>query len=325
VQRAFDLWYELEQLTDQHLLTPCRCLSLGPANGQMIQSLEACVREHHLPAQRLTAAEIRRLFPPFHLPDHYVGILEDQAGFLAVEACVWAQLTVARLLGAQLRLNEPVLHWHAHDNGFRVITPQGSYCAPRLIICAGAWTHRLLRQWNIPLAVMRQVMLWFDVGTRRRAFRRDQFPIFIAETPRGSFYGLPAIDSLGLKVAQHYGAPEVPDPELVQRQTTPADVVAVRHFLDEFLPGLGSTTQAHTCLYTVTPDRHFIIDRLPANQASLVIAAGFSGHGFKFAPVVGQILADLVSDGQTHWNLQLFRMHRFWPPGSLHPQDLKAS
>lgn len=310
VRRAFDRWYELEQLTGQHLLTSCPCLNLGPADGAMIRSLTACVRLHQLPARTLDAAEICRIFPPFHLPEHYTGILEDQAGFLAVEDCVAAQLAAARRAGAQLHLDEPVMQWEVEEGHFRIVTSPNVYYTARLVVTAGAWAARLLRRWNLPLGVLRQVMLWFDVGPRACDFRRDRFPIFIAETPAGDFYGLPAIDPRGLKAARHYGAPELPDPDVVDRQITPEDSLHVRRFLDDFLPGLGAVTEAQTCLYTVTPDRHFLIDRL-TDDPPLVVAAGFSGHGFKFAPVVGEILADLVLDGQTPWDISLFRVQRF--------------
>ncbi|MCS7270873.1 MAG: N-methyl-L-tryptophan oxidase [Gemmataceae bacterium] len=317
VQRAFEGWYELEQLTGRHLLTACPCLSLGPADGPMMDSLQQSIRYHQLHAEVLSSDEIRRRYPPWQLPEHYQGILENQAGILAVEDCIWAQLTAARTAGADVHTDEPVHHWHANGSAYIVRTALQTYSAPFVVITAGAWATRLLAHWRLPLKVMRQVMLWFDVGPRRRDFRRDRFPIFIAETPTGDFYGLPALDSLGLKVAQHYGAPELADPDAVCRQTTPEDAVPVRHFVDQFLPGLGAVSHMQVCLYTVSPDRHFVVDRLASPSASaspVVIAAGFSGHGFKFAPVIGEILADLTLNGTTAWNIHLFRAERFNSP-----------
>ncbi len=160
---------------------------------------------------------------------------------------------------------------------------------------------------------MRQVPLWF--GTQDdRLFRRDVFPIFIAETPEGEFYGLPAIDSNGVKVARHYGAPELSGPTAIDRTATEADEVPVRHFLRDHIPTAdGPRRRAAVCIYTLTPDRHFIIDRHP-DHANVAIAAGFSGHGFKFSSVVGEILADLTETGRTALPIELFRIGRFGDP-----------
>jgi sarcosine oxidase len=311
VRRAFTLWYDLEQVTGRHLLTSCPCLNVGPPQGILIPALEATVKQHQLPAQKLTAAEIRQQFPPLQVPEHYQGLLENQAGFLAVEDCVAAQIEAARRSGADIHLNEAVLDWQREHDTYLITTTAGLYRTARLVIAAGAWATQLLRRLHIPLTVMRQVMLWFDVGKRRADFRRDRFPIFIAETSKGEFYGLPAIDPLGLKVARHYGAPELPDPDTVSWQTSDEDDIPVRHFVDEFLPGLGEITHRQVCLYTLTPDRHFVVDLEQTGGASLAIAAGFSGHGFKFAPVIGEILADLVTTGSTSHSIELFRMSRF--------------
>ncbi|MBA2226494.1 MAG: N-methyl-L-tryptophan oxidase [Thermogemmata sp.] len=311
VRRAFLLWYDLEQITGRRLLTPCQCLNLGPTDGTLIPALRVTVQQHQLPARLLSATEIRQQFPPLRVPEHYQGLLEDQAGFLAVEDCVAAQIEAALKAEANIHLNEPVQDWQLDRDTYLVTTAAAAYRAKRLVITAGAWATRLLRRLQIPLTVMRQVMLWFDVEKRRCDFRRDRFPIFIAETAYGDFYGLPAIDPLGVKVAQHYGAPEYADPDAISWQTSDDDATPVRCFVDEFLPGLGKITQMQVCLYTLTPDRHFVVDLEQTAHTSLAIAAGFSGHGFKFAPVIGEILADLVTTGSTPYNIDLFRLSRF--------------
>jgi sarcosine oxidase len=157
---------------------------------------------------------------------------------------------------------------------------------------------------------MRQVVLWLG-PTQPALFRRDRFPVFIIDTPGGVFYGLPALDERGLKVARHYGADELPEPEAVERTLSPTDEAPVRGFVRAYLPaGDGPCRAASVCLYTLTPDRHFLIDHHP-DADQVVLAAGFSGHGFKFAPVVGEILADLVEKGRTEWPIELFRVDRF--------------
>ena len=191
-----------------------------------------------------------------------------------------------------------------------VQTAKGRYAAARLVLTAGPWAGELLARHGAVLRVMRQVPCWFGTSDDRR-FAHDRFPIFIAETPIGAFYGLPAIDSNGVKVAQHYGAPELGDPSSIDRTATAADEEQVRSFLHRFLPSAnGPRRHASVCIYTLTPDRHFILDRHP-EHANVAIATGFSGHGFKFASVVGEIMADLVESGRTAAPIELFRIGRF--------------
>ena len=152
--------------------------------------------------------------------------------------------------------------------------------------------------------------MWFRPGEPRE-FRRDRFPVFIAETAAGHFYGMPMIDANGPKIARHYGAPELASPDAIVREFTADDEAPVRQFIAAHLPGAdGPLTRSSVCTYTLTPDRHFILDRHPAHS-QVAIAAGFSGHGFKFAPVVGEILADLATDGRTTHPIARFALGRF--------------
>jgi len=311
VRRAFQGWYELEQRQGIHLLTSCPCLTLGPPQGELITGVRRSAAEHGLPIEELTADEVTRRYPAFRLDTgaELTGVVEHTAGFLYVDACVSAMAEEARRLGATLRDNETVLGWEQAAGEVVVHTTAGCYTANKLVVTAGPWAGRLLGAWGASLRVMRQVVQWLEPADAA-LFRRDRFPIFIADTPGGVFYGLPAVDRRGLKVAQHYGAPELPGPEAVQRTLSPADEQQVRGFISTYLPGSdGPCRAASVCLYTLTPDRHFIIDRHP-DAAEVVLATGFSGHGFKFAPVVGEILADLVEIGQTAWPIELFRIAR---------------
>jgi sarcosine oxidase len=198
-------------------------------------------------------------------------------------------------------------------NGAEVTTDRGTYRAAKLVVTAGAWATKLLADVGVPLRVMRQVLTWFDVGSRADEFRRDRFPVFLADVPGGPFYGLPAIDRFGLKVARHYHAPELPDPDGVNWDATPEDESAVRAFLNGYVPGVGRLTKAQVCMYTVTPDKHFVIDVHPAHP-QVSVACGFSGHGFKFASAVGEILADLAGTGRTRHDIGPFRAGRFAAP-----------
>ncbi|HXD89029.1 MAG TPA: N-methyl-L-tryptophan oxidase [Urbifossiella sp.] len=310
LRRAWVRWYELEQRTGQHLLTECPCLNIGPEDGELVQGVRAAAAEHKIAIKNMTAAEIARR-TPFRFTDGFSGVLERQAGFLHVEKCVQAHIDSAIALGADIRAEEPVKEWHADGSEVVVATERGEYRAEKLVIAAGAWATRFLADIGVPLKVMRQVMLWIDVADNPYMFRRDRFPIFIADTPAGSFYGLPAIDNYGLKIARHYGAKELSNPDKVNWDATTDDVPPVRAFLDRHLLGAaGQVTNGQVCMYTVTPDKHFVIDVHP-RFPRVAVACGFSGHGFKFSSVIGEVLADLVEHGETSHNISMFKASRF--------------
>jgi sarcosine oxidase len=310
VRQAYERWYDLEQRQGIHLLTTCPCLSVGPPDGELVQGVRRSAAEHSLQVENLDAAALRQRYPDFHFGDDYTAVVEPTAGFLYVEDCVKAHVREAERLGAVVHVGEPVKSWRADGDGVEVVTAAGRYSAARLVLTAGPWARGLLERVGAKLTVMRQVPLWFATSDDR-LFRRDVFPVFIAETPEGHFYGIPLLDGDGVKVARHYGAPELRDPSLIDRTPTDADEVPVRRFLRAHLPAAdGPCRRASVCIYTLTPDRHFIIDRHP-DHANVAIAAGFSGHGFKFASVVGEILADLVETGTTMLPIDLFRIGRF--------------
>lgn len=311
VRRAFARWYELEQATGRHLLTECPCLNVGPPNSEHVAGVRASVRAHALESEELSGAEINRRYPAFNFPADYVGIVERAAGFLYVEDCVRAHCDAALSLGALIRANEPVLSWRADANGAEVTTAQNTYRAAKLVITAGAWATKLLAGLGVPLKVMRQTLHWFGGGNIEGMFLRDRFPIFIADVPNGPFYGLPAIDQYGVKVARHYNAPELPNPDGVNWTVTGADSAPVRYFLDNSTwGGFSVETKSEVCMYTVTPDHHFVIDVHP-ELPNVSVACGFSGHGFKFASAVGEVLADLADTGRTNHDIGLFRATRF--------------
>jgi sarcosine oxidase len=310
VRRAFEKWYDLEQRQGVHLLTSCGCLSIGRADSEMILGVRRSAREHGLAIEELSPAELRQRFPQFRFEKEFAAVLERSAGFLYVEECVQAHIREAKRFGAVFHEGETVRRWKVTAFGVEVRTNKGRYSAAKLVLTAGPWAVRLLADRGASLTVMRQVPMWF--GTRDDAmFRRDVFPLYIADTPEGYFYGFPVLDANGAKVAQHYGAPELSNPAEIDREVTPRDEGPLREFLRAHLPDAdGPRRRAAVCIYTLTPDRHFVIDLHPAHP-NVAVAAGFSGHGFKFASAVGEALADLADEGRTKLPISMFRADRF--------------
>lgn len=310
VQRAFERWYDLEQRSCRHLLTECPCLSIGPADGEVVRGVLESARRHKLDVESLSATGLARRYPQFQFDHRFVGVLERDAGFLYVEDCVRAQLEQAQLLGATLKSEEPVVQWSSNGQTVTVSTSKGAYQASSLVLTAGPWSAKMMAELGRCLRVMRQTMLWFGVDGADE-FRRDRFPIYLVDLPEGPFYGLPAIDGRGIKVARHYGAPELNSPEEIDRKVLQSDEGPVRGFLESHIPkAAGPLRYVQTCIYTLSPDRHFVIDRHPA-YPNVAFAAGFSGHGFKFASVVGEILADLAESESPSRSIDLFRCARF--------------
>jgi sarcosine oxidase len=315
LRRAYERWYDLEQRQELHLFTECGCLSIGRPDGDLVPGVRRAAEIHQLPIEELGPADLRRRYSAFHFGDGYEAVLERDAGFLAVEECVRAFIREAQRLGADIRANEPVLSWQATGHGVVVRTAQQEYRADRLVITAGAWAAAVLRDLGLPLTVSRKVLLWFGTSDDR-LFRRDVFPVYMAEMPEGFFYGFPVVDRLGHKVARHDSIAPIDNPASLDRSVSAADEAECRPFVRAYLPAAdGPLRQGKVCMYTLTPDHHFVIDVHPAHP-QVAIAAGFSGHGFKFASAVGLILADLAEQGQTDLPIGMFRMGRFGIPRS---------
>jgi glycine/D-amino acid oxidase-like deaminating enzyme len=236
------------------------------------------------------------------------AVFEHNAGYLQVESCVLAHVQEATKLGAEVRSGEAVLGWRADGSGVVVTTDKDSYAAARLILTPGAWAPSLLRDLGIRFEVRRKSLFWYEAPLVYGA--AQGCPIFLHETPAGVFYGYPQIDHFGLKVAEHSGGQSVTDPLTVNREIDPQDRQRVEEFLDGYLPGVSRTLQKHVvCLYTMSPDGHFIVDRHP-HHPQVAFVAGLSGHGFKFAGVLGEILTELTLDGRTHAPIGFLASHR---------------
>jgi sarcosine oxidase len=306
VQRAFELWRELERTSGAALLRCTGGLMIGAPGSTLVAGALRSARLHGLEHALLSADDIRARFPALHPESAMAGVWEPRAGILSAELCVSAQLRQAQRHGATLRLDEPVQRWHADGDGLAVVSAQGRYRARQLILSAGAWVNTLLANSPLPVRVERQALHWFAPARDAGAFSPERCPIHLWQFDgQRFFYGFPDLGA-GVKLAFHHGG-EITDAADVRRDVAPDEVSAVRAALRRFVPAAdGPCLSSAVCLYTNAPDEHFWIDRHPAHS-NVWVASACSGHGFKFAPVIGEILADLVQRKQPRFDLGLFR------------------
>jgi len=296
LRRAWELWRELERASGEHLLTETGGLYAGPPDGQLVLGALDSARSHRLDHEVLDTRTLRERYPLFAWLEGWTGVFERQAGWLAPERCIETHLRLAERAGATFRFEEPIERWGSTFDGIRVTTRSGSYEAKQLVITAGAWTAKLVPSLASQLSVERSVLFWFEPRAERDAFAR--LPVYIVEDTDRIFYGFPYIEGQGVKVAGlHFGDPA--DPDTLDRTPSADDEERVRGWLRRRVPlANGERRDAKVCMYTNTVDSHFVIDNL-LEDSNVVVASACSGHGFKFASVIGEILADLVLDGET--------------------------
>ena len=319
---SYRLWEELEQQTGSQLKVETGLLEAGPVDGVVVLGVLAAAAQHRLDVERLTAAEVAARWPAFRLrgepgaEEELVGVFERRAGLLYVEKCVDACLAEAKRHGAELLTGVEVLDWTSGAD-IVVRTTAGEFRAARLVVAAGAWSASLLSSLGVPLEVRRKSQMWFKGpaagrnSTTSSTAAADGGPCFLFELAHGVFYGLPAIDERGLKAAEHSGGDVVANPLTVDRTLQLVESERVDEFLHAHLPSVETPCRAHAvCLYTMSPDEHFIVDRHPSDPR-IAFAAGLSGHGFKFTPVLGQALAELATEGVTCQPTAFLSLGRF--------------
>ena len=309
VQRAYELWQELGDDSKRTLLGISGGLMLGSREGSLVGGALRSAEAYELPHEVLDAKTVRERYPAFELGDEHVAVWEPRTGSLLPEACIEAQLERAALRGARLRFDEPVRTWSADAHGVEVQTDQGAYRAAKLVLCSGPWVGEMLQDLNLPLSVSRQPLFWYeprDVGL----LEAPRFPAYIWEHEPGRyFYGFP-LRAGEAKVAFHMpggrGSEGDPWGEIRAGEEAPLTQVLERH-----MPAVpGRLSRAVVCRYTNLPDAHFLIDVHP-QYANVVVASICSGHGFKFSPTMGEILADLATTGETRFDIGLFGIERY--------------
>lgn len=308
--RAYELWAGLAADSGRDVYRMTGGLFLGPPDCLTVAGSLRASREWGLPHDLLDGEEVRARFPNFTPHPGDVALYEANAGFARPELTVRAHLDLAEKAGATLRFGADVLDWSESSGGVTVRTSGETFTAGQLVICPGAWAPQLLAEFGIPITVERQVLYWLDPVGGTASF--VDHPIFIDENASGAqIYGFPAIDGPrgGVKVAFFRKGVEC-TPETIDRTVHDHEVREMRDRVAELLPALdGPCVHSATCMYANTPDQHFVIARHPDSER-VTVACGFSGHGFKFVPVVGEILADLAISGATAHPISLFDPRR---------------
>ncbi len=310
IQRAYELWEQLEDESGRDLFLQSGGVMVGPPDSTLVTGAELSARMHDLPYERLSPAEVTNRFPALTPAEDTIAIWDSRAGILFPEDCVRSHLDIARSNGADLRFDEPVESWEPDGDGVSVRTASGEYSAGKLLLSAGAWIPSLMNGLRLPLVVERQVLVWFEPKANPGHFAADRCPIFLWDHGQDRhFYGFPNMGT-GVKVAlMHQG--EDTEVDSLDREVSQRDEDAVRAMLELYLPSAnGPALSAQVCMFTNTPDTHFLVDFHPEAPQAL-IASPCSGHGFKFASAIGEILAELLADGRSKLNIDLFRLDRF--------------
>ena len=329
VRRAYDLWDELAETIGKPLFRQTGALTLGVEGASMVRGVLASAHEHDIDVEVLDASELQSRYPAIETTDDLVGVLEKRGGMIDIDTALNGQLDQAARHGAELHFDEPVDRWLPDEmddveSPITIHTAKGAYGAERMVVTAGAWNAGLVGKLNLPLLVTRQVMFWFEPRRNPEQFQAGALPFWMWERgPQDFAYGFPDIGK-GFKLGHHQPLDEV-DPSGYDREIHEADEANVRRWLERTFPDVGGRMlRAETCLYTNTPDAHFLIDIHP-KRPNIVLASACSGHGFKFSPAIGEALADLSMLRETEHDLGLFSVERFMDPNAVLTPAVKPS
>lgn len=317
LERSYAKWKELEAETGAQVYYKTGLAYFGAQDDAFLKVVKESSEKYKIPVNRLSAEECSRKYPQFKVPSAFQRLEEPEAGFVTPERSVLLYTEQAIRKGAVIRTKEKVLEWKRTGGTVTVKTNAGTYEAKKLIITAGPWAAKMISGYSTKLTITRQAVAWVK-PKKWDDFVLGKFPCWIFETNGFDFYGFPILPvgsfggPTGLKLALHYPGGDVTDPDKVNRDTKAADQKVLVDFLKEFIPGGYEDILAmKTCLYTNSPDSNFIIDFLPGYDKDVAIATGFSGHGFKFASVVGEIMSDLAINGSTVQPIGFLNANRF--------------
>jgi sarcosine oxidase len=314
LRRTYQLWDELEKEAGKKLFYQTGSIDMGAEDSMVFAgSLQSCL-EHDLEHEVLDSKTLNRRFPGYQMPPEIMAVFQPQGGLLVPERCIVAHTEIAQKHGATLHTNEKVQGWDIlPDERVQVTTDQGTYTAEKLVICSGAWTSKLVPTLTKKAVPERQVLIWLETK-KPEWFTPEQFPVWNALVDEGHYYGFPEFNptgtTAGMKYGRYHHLEEVVDPDTVDRETYPEDEAMLRAFGERYFPeGAGKTLSMKACMFTNTADDHWILDTLP-DMPQVSIAAGFTGHGFKMASVIGEIMADLAQEGTTRHDIDLHQFNR---------------
>ena len=310
VQRAYECWRALEEESGATVFRQTGGLMLGAPDSDVVSGALLSARQHGLTHEVITSDEVRHRYPAFRPRESDVGVVEPRAGMLAPEVAIGAFMDVAKRDGAHVRSDEAMLSWRAVGDGVEVTTTRAAYSADKLVLTVGAWSGKVLAELGVPFVPQRNVLYWFEPAANAAFFTPEKFPIFLQDLDGGlTLYGFPDTGD-GVKVALHHHGDEV-DPDTLRRTVSHEEIAFMRALLAQYMPDVnGVLRDAAACMYTNVPDNHFVIDWHPAHR-NVVVASPCSGHGFKFASALGEVLASMVVGATVSFDTSLFSLARF--------------
>lgn len=310
LRRSFELWRELETLAGERLLVVTGSIDASLPNEHVFAGSKKSCLEHGLAHEVLSSKDLSRRFPGYRLPKDFKAVFQPDGGFLLAERCVVAHVNAALALGAEVRAQERVLDWAPKGRGYELRTDRGRYETERLVIAAGPWAGKLAPELANFAVPERQVLAWFQ-PLRPERYTPAAFPVFNMRVKEGAFYGFPIYGIPGFKLGRYHHLEQTADPDDMDREPHPEDEAVLRDCTEKYFPdAAGNTMTLKACLFTNSPDEHFILDTLPKHPR-VAVGAGFTGHGFKFCSVIGEVLADLAMDAGSRHDLELFKLNRF--------------
>lgn len=311
VRRAYKFWREIETRTGRNLLHITGSIDAGPPESEVFNGSRRSCETHGINYETLTGSDVNERFPGYDIPTHHRAVYQPDGGFLVPEQCIIAYVEAAQAEGAEIRARESVADFTSLSNGgIRVTTSKGTYEADKVVLTAGAWARQFLPDFEEQVVPVRQVLAWLQPD-EPEYFEPSNFPVFVHSTEESHYYGFPQHDVPGFKFGKFNHLSEIVDPDEMNREPRSDDEELLRSYARRYFPnGAGPTMRLSTCMFTNTPDEHFILDTLP-DHPQITVGAGFSGHGFKFASAIGEILADLAIAGETDYDINLFSIDRF--------------
>lgn len=310
-KESLSLWRELEEISGKVLFQQVGALTVGHENSEFVTEAIKSSINNGLAYVEMNANMIRERWPGIEIPDDYFGCFDPEAGFLFSEECIQTYKEEAIKLGTDVIENQAVVEIDLKDEDVTVFTASTDYTAAKLVVTAGAWFPKLLQSLELPIKPLRKTIGWFK-PTVEKLYRED-FPCFIFDTDTiGHYYGFPDFDGGGVKLGRMDLGYDC-DPDTVNREfgAYEDDEGDIRNFLEHFLPGAaGELVKGAASMFAMTPDEDFIVDIHP-DYKNVCIAGGFSGHGFKFASVIGKILTELSNEGETQYDISFLRLKRF--------------